>query len=101
MVPVKKWPYPNTGQLALSMANYAAKDIKSRIMGQTRPDKYAYHDLGVVVNLGNSEAAGLAMGHAFKGYFAATLKKITIDKSVLETGGIKETMAIGQFDFYH
>ena len=59
------------------------------------------HDLGVVVNLGNSEAAGLAMGHAFKGYFAATLKKITIDKSVLETGGIKETMAIGQFDFYH
>ena len=101
MVPGKKWPYPNTGQLALSMANYAAKDIKSRIMGQTRPDKYAYHDLGVVVNLGNSEAAGLAMGHAFKGYFAATLKKITIDKSVLETGGIKETMAIGQFDFYH
>ena len=24
MVPGKKWPYPNTGQLALSMANYAA-----------------------------------------------------------------------------
>lgn len=101
MVPGKKWAYPNTGQLALSMANYAAKDIKSRIMGQTRPDKYAYHDLGVVVNLGNSEAAGLAMGHAFKGYFASALKKITIDKSVLETGGIKETLAIGQFDMYH
>ena len=101
MVPGKKWPYPNTGQLALSMANYAAKDIRSRIMGQTRPDKYVYHDLGVVVHLGGSQAAGLAMGHAYKGYLASALKKIIIDKSVLETGGIKETMAIGRFDLYH
>lgn len=101
MVPGKKWPYPNTGQLALSMANYAAKDIRSRIMGQTRPDKYVYHDLGVVVHLGGSQAAGLAMGHAYKGYLASALKKIIIDKSVLETGGIEETMAIGRFDLYH
>lgn len=101
MIPGKKWPYPNTGQLALSMANYAAKDIRSRIMGQTRPDKYVYHDLGVVVHLGGSQAAGLAMCHAYKGYLASALKKIIIDKSVLETGGIEETMAIGRFDLYH
>lgn len=101
MIPGKKWPYPNTGQLALSMANYAAKDIRSRVMGQTRPNKYAYHDLGVVVHLGGSQAAGLAMGQAYKGYLASALKKIIIDKSILETGGIKETMAIGRFDLYH
>lgn len=100
MIPGKKWPYPNTGQLALSMANYAAKDIASRLQGHNRPTAYEYHDLGVVVDLGKRKADALAMGMKFTGYPASALKKIVIDKSIFETGGIKETLAIGRFDFY-
>ena len=101
MVPGKKWPWPNTAQMALSMANYAAKDIRSRINGQARPSKYVYHDLGVVVAVGETKAAGKAMGHGYKGYMASALKKIIIDKSLMETGGLKETLSVGRFDLYH
>lgn len=101
MVPGKKWPYPNTGQLALSMANFAAKDIQARITGKNRPEKYVYKDLGVVSDLGSNKAVASAMGMNLKGYPASALKKIVIDKSIFETGGLKEMMAIGRFDFWH
>ncbi|MBO1690570.1 NAD(P)/FAD-dependent oxidoreductase, partial [Akkermansia sp. GGCC_0220] len=76
---------------ALSMANYAAKDIRSGVNHQARPSKYVYHDLGVVVAIGETKAEGKSMGHGYKGYLAYALKKIIIDKSLMETGGIKET----------
>lgn len=98
--PGKSWPLPNTGQLALSMANYAADDIRARVSGHSRPKAFVYHDLGVVVDLGKS-AVGLALGAKLYGYWASVMKKITIDKSILETGGIKGTLSIGRFDFYH
>lgn len=101
MVPGKKWPWPNTAQLALSMAGYAAKDLAARINGQSRPKKYAYHDLGVVVAIGDTHAAAYAMGHNYRGYLASALKKIIADKSLMETGGLKETLAVGRFDLYH
>lgn len=101
MVPGKKWPWPNTAQLALSMANFAAKDLAARINGQSRPTKYLYHDLGVVVAVGDTHAAAYAMGHNYRGYLASALKKIIADKSLMETGGLKETLAVGRFDLYH
>lgn len=101
LVPGQKWPWPNTAQFALSMANYAAKDIAARINGQSRPLPYAYHDLGVVVAIGNTHAAAYAMGHNYRGYLASALKKVIADKSLMETGGLKETFAVGRFDLYH
>ena len=98
--PGKSWPLPNTGQLALSMANYAADDIHARVNGYSRPNPFVYHDLGVVVDLGKS-AVGLALGVKLYGYWASVMKKITIDKSIFETGGVKGTLSIGRFDFYH
>lgn len=100
MVPGKKWAYPNTGQMALSMANYAAKDIAARVLGHSRPNPYTYKSLGEVATVGEDKAVGKALGMSYKGYLASALKKIIIDKSLLETGGIKETLAVGKFDFY-
>lgn len=99
MILGKSWPWPNTGQLALSMANYAAKDIAARVQGQSRPTPYEYNDLGVVVDLGKS-AVGIAMGVKIYGWVARAMKRVIIDKSILETGGIKETLSIGRFDFF-
>lgn len=98
-MPGKSWPWPNTGQLALSMANYAADDIRARVMGYSRPNKYEYHDLGVVVDLGKS-AVGIAMGVKINGWVARAMKRMIIDKSIMETGGIKETLSVGRFDFF-
>lgn len=101
MNPATKWAWPNTAQMALSMANYAADDIRSRIDNQARPTKYVYHDLGEVLTIGDSKAAGNALGHGYRGYLASALKKIIIDKSLMETGGVKETLSVGRFDLYH
>ena len=101
MVPGKKWPWPNTAQLALSMADYAAEDLTARIKGKNRPAKYTYKDLGVVVAVGDNHAAAYALGHNYRGRLASIMKKMIVDKSLMETGGIKETMAVGRFDLYH
>lgn len=39
--------------------------------------------------------------HEVRGYPASMLKKVIMNKSLLETGGIKQVMAKGRFDLYH
>jgi NADH dehydrogenase len=34
-------------------------------------------------------------------YPASFIKKAIMDRSLFETGGVKEVMAKGRFDFYH
>jgi NADH dehydrogenase len=55
--------------------------------------------LGVVVDLGKS-AVGIAMGVKINGWVARAMKRMIIDKSIMETGGIKETLSVGRFDFF-
>lgn len=101
MPPEGKRPYPTTAQIALSMANYVAKDLAARINGTSRPGAYTYKSLGTVASVGNTRAFGEASGHSFKGYPASVLKKIIMDKSLMELGGFKELFAKGRFDMYH
>ncbi|WP_251546591.1 NAD(P)/FAD-dependent oxidoreductase [Limosilactobacillus caecicola] len=101
MPPDGKRPYPTTAQIALSMANYAAKDIAARVKGGQRPGKYTYKSLGTVASVGNTRAFGVAMGGHYRGYPASFIKKMIMNKSLFETGGVKELMAKGRFDLYH
>ena len=101
MPPAGKRPYPTTAQIALSMANYIAKDIAARVKGTSRPGAYTYKSLGTVASVGNTRAFGEASGHSFKGYPASVLKKIIMNKSLMELGGFKELFAKGRFDLYH
>lgn len=101
MPPDGKRPYPTTAQIALSMANYVAKDIAARVKGTQRPGAYTYKSLGTVASVGNTRAFGVAMGHSTKGYPASVVKKMIMNKSLLETGGVKELLAKGRFDLYH
>ena len=96
-----KRPYPTTAQIALSMANYIAEDIKARANGNQRPDAYQYHSMGTVASVGNTRAFGVAGGHAFKAYSASVLKKMIMNHSLLEIGGFKEFFKKGRFDLYH
>lgn len=101
MVPGKKWPYPPTAQMSLTMGTYAAEDLAARIGGKTRPAAYTYKSLGEVCSIGENQAVGMAMGKPYKGYLASALKKIIIDKSLVEIGGVKQMFAVGRFDLYH
>ncbi|WP_295731102.1 NAD(P)/FAD-dependent oxidoreductase [uncultured Limosilactobacillus sp.] len=101
MPPDGKRPYPTTAQISLSMANYVAKDLSARVKGGQRPRAYTYKSLGTVASVGNTRAFGVAMGGHYRGYPASFIKKMIMNKSLLETGGMKELMAKGRFDLYH
>ena len=94
-------PYPTTAQIALSMANYVAKDLAARVNDGNRPGAYNYKSLGTVASVGNTRAFGIAMGGHYRGYIASFIKKMIMNKSLMETGGVKELMAKGRFDLYH
>ena len=102
MPPDGKRPYPTTAQIALAMADYTAEDIVSRIKtGKHEAKSFTYKSLGTVASVGNTRAFGEAMGHELRGYPASAMKKIIADRSLLETGGLKELFAKGRFDLYH
>ena len=87
--------------MSLTMGTYAAEDLAARIGGKTRPAAYTYKSLGEVCSIGENQAVGMAMGKPYKGYLASALKKIIIDKSLVEIGGVKQMFAVGRFDLYH
>ena len=51
--------------------------------------------------MGNTHAFGVAMGMKYYGYPASVIKKMIANKSLIETGGVKELLAKGRFDLYH
>lgn len=102
MPPDGKRPYPTTAQIALAMADFTAEDIASRIKtGKRKAKAFTYKSLGTVASVGNTRGFGEAMGHEIKGYTASAMKKIIADRSLMETGGVKELLSKGRFDLYH
>lgn len=98
--PATNRPYPTTAQIALKMGAHAGKNIKAQIKGQATTD-FSFHSLGSVASIGNSHAFGVVGKIEIKGYPASFVKKTILDRALLETGGIKEMLAKGRFDFYH
>ena len=95
-----KRPYPTTAQISLKMGETAAKNIKAQIKGKpTKP--FTFQSLGSVCSIGNTHAFGEVGKTEIKGYPASFIKKAIMDRSLMETGGVKEVLAKGRFDFYH
>ncbi|KRL02477.1 NAD(P)/FAD-dependent oxidoreductase [Liquorilactobacillus capillatus] len=93
-------PYPTTAQIALSMGEHAAKNILSQLKGGSITP-FTFKSLGSVASIGNTHAFGLVGKSMVKGYPASFVKKMIMDKSLLETGGVKELLSKGRFDLYH
>lgn len=101
MDPESNRPFPTTAQISLVMGELAGKNILAQLAGRETGD-FAYDSLGTVASIGNTHAFGiLGDGKSVKGYPASALKKIIMNKSLIETGGIKELFAKGRFDLYH
>lgn len=98
--PITKRPYPTTAQIALKMGGYAAQDLLAQENHKKR-EKFVFHSLGTVCSIGNTHAFGVVGKAEVKGYPASFIKKAIMDRSLFETGGLKEALAKGRFDFYH
>lgn len=92
-------PYPTTAQISLKMGAHAGKNILAQIKGEPTKD-FTFKSLGSVASIGNSHAFGEVGKMEVKGYPASVIKKAIMDRSLFETGGIKEVLAKGRFDFY-
>ncbi|MHC5215355.1 NAD(P)/FAD-dependent oxidoreductase [Enterococcus sp. LJL128] len=93
-------PYPTTAQISLKMGEQAGRNIKAQLKGKAT-EPFTFHSLGSVCSIGNTHAFGEVGKTEVKGYPASFIKKAIMDRSLLETGGVKEVMAKGRFDFYH
>ncbi|KRL05940.1 NAD(P)/FAD-dependent oxidoreductase [Liquorilactobacillus oeni] len=93
-------PYPTTAQIALRMGEYAAKNILANLNGE-KMDEFTFKSLGSVASIGNTHAFGVVGNSSVKGFPASFLKKIIMDRSLFETGGVKEVLSKGRFDLYH
>ncbi|MFC4771451.1 NAD(P)/FAD-dependent oxidoreductase [Enterococcus hermanniensis] len=100
MDPSSNRPYPTTAQIALTMGSYAAKDILNQLKGQPS-DPFSFKSLGSVASIGNTHAFGVVGKTEVTAYPASFIKKAIMDRSLFETGGVKEVLAKGRFDFYH
>ena len=92
-------PYPTTAQISLKMGAHAGKNILAQIKGEPTKD-FTFKSLGSVASIGNSHAFGEVGKIEVKGYPASVIKKAILDRSLFETGGVKEVLAKGRFDFY-
>jgi NADH dehydrogenase len=92
-------PYPTTAQISLKMGEHAGKNIKAQLKGEPTKE-FTFKSLGSVASIGNSHAFGEVGKMEVKGYPASVIKKTIMDRSLFETGGIKEMLAKGRFDFY-
>lgn len=92
-------PYPTTAQISLKMGEHAGKNIKAQLKGEPTKE-FTFKSLGSVASIGNSHAFGEVGKMEVKGYPASVIKKAIMDRSLFETGGIKEMLAKGRFDFY-
>lgn len=97
--PLTNRPYPTTAQIALKMGAHAGRNLLAQLKNQ--PTKaFSFQSLGSVASIGNAHAFGLVGKVNVKGYPASFVKKMIMNKSLLETGGVKEVMAKGRFDLY-
>ncbi|EOI03048.1 pyridine nucleotide-disulfide family oxidoreductase [Enterococcus moraviensis ATCC BAA-383] len=92
-------PYPTTAQISLKMGEHAGKNIKAQLKGEPTKE-FTFKSLGSVASIGNSHAFGVVGKMEVKGYPASFIKKAIMDRSLFETGGVKEVLAKGRFDFY-
>jgi len=95
-----KRPYPTTAQISLKTGEVAARNITFQL--RNKPTQaFHFKSLGSGASIGNTDALGLVGNMAVKGYPASFVKKMIMNKSLLETGGTKEFFAKGRFDLYH
>ncbi|MDG3142484.1 NAD(P)/FAD-dependent oxidoreductase [Streptococcus suis] len=100
MNPDNDRPYPTTAQIATQMGKHTAKNLAHQLKGEAT-ETFVYHEQGTVASIGNTHGLGRVGQTPLKGYPASVMKKVIVDKSLVDMGGLKQLLAKGRFDFYH
>ena len=75
------------------MGEIAAKNVIADITDYELTE-FSYKSLGTVCSIGNTSAIGVVgTDHEVKEYPASMLKKVIMNKSLMETGGMKEVLS--------
>ncbi len=93
-------PFPTTAQIATRMGAHVAKNLLHQIKGEATED-FSYSPQGTVASVGNTHGLGVVGKTKIKKYPASVMKKIIMNKSLVDMGGLKELLAKGRFDLYH
>ncbi len=93
-------PYPTTAQIAIKMGEVAAKNLLAQLSGKETTD-FKYNSRGTIASIGNTHAFGTVGKKELRGLAASIMKKVSLDKSLTDTGGRKALFAKGRFDLYH
>ncbi|MCC9804717.1 NAD(P)/FAD-dependent oxidoreductase, partial [Streptococcus agalactiae] len=79
---------------------HVAKNLLHQIKGEATED-FSYSPQGTVASVGNTHGLGVVGKTKIKKYPASVMKKIIMNKSLVDMGGLKELLAKGRFDLYH
>ncbi|EFR31699.1 NAD(P)/FAD-dependent oxidoreductase [Eremococcus coleocola] len=93
-------PFPTTAQIAIAMGEHVAKNLDHQLQGQAT-ENFSFKSAGTVASVGNTRGLGVVGSTNLKGYPASFMKKIIMNKSLMDIGGLKEVFAKGRFDLYH
>ncbi len=93
-------PFPATAQIATRMGAHVAKNLALQLKGHA-PVDFKFKSLGTVASVGNTHGLGESLGLTLKAYPDSAAKKMIMNKSLLDIGGLKELLAKGRFDLYH
>lgn len=94
-------PYPTTAQIATQMGKHVAINLAHQLKGEAT-EEFHYHSKGTVASVGNTHAFGVVgTSSKVKAYPASVIKKMIMNKSLVDMGGLKELLAKGRFDLYH
>lgn len=98
MDPDTNRPYPTTAQIAIAQADYAAENIYALIKNQSLKP-FVYKSLGTIASLGQhtgiADAIMFGKHMKLKGSLASHAKRVSVDKSLMETGNLKIAMSKG------
>lgn len=98
MDPSSNRPYPTTAQIAIAQADYAAENIHA-LINNNALKPFVYKSLGTIASLGQrtgiADAILLGKHMKLKGSLASHAKRISVDKSIMETGNLKLALSKG------
>ncbi|MBO8156744.1 MAG: NAD(P)/FAD-dependent oxidoreductase [Bacillaceae bacterium] len=91
-------PYPPTAQIAIQMAETAAKNLKSLIRGSSELEAFEPEIKGTVASLGEDDAIGVVFnGTKLYGWKAVFMKRVIDNRYLFKLGGLGLLLKKGKF----
>ncbi|WP_336253642.1 NAD(P)/FAD-dependent oxidoreductase [Oceanobacillus sp. SE10311] len=94
-------PYPANAETAIASAGIAARNIKAQINKKALLH-FRSRKKAIIASLGSSDGVAISLnGRQHFGWRATIMKKLSLNRYLLQLGGIHLLMKRGRFNFFH